>query len=122
MARKAAKEKSRVARFPKSPTGISGLDEITGGGLPKGRPTLVVGSAGSGKTLFGMEFLVRGATEFHEPGVFVAFEETPAELMQNVNWGPIQHRTCAGRTGPPAAPVVRSMNAERGQTSHIETI
>jgi circadian clock protein KaiC len=81
---RAAKEKSRVARFPKSPTGISGLDEITGGGLPKGRPTLVVGSAGSGKTLFGMEFLVRGATEFHEPGVFVAFEETPAELAQNV--------------------------------------
>ncbi len=84
MASKSAKEKSTVARFPKSPTGISGMDEITGGGLPKGRPTLVVGSAGSGKTLVGMEFLVRGATEFHEPGVFVAFEETPNELMQNV--------------------------------------
>jgi circadian clock protein KaiC len=84
MARTVAKEKSRVARLPKSPTGISGLDEITGGGLPRGRPTLVVGSAGSGKTLFGMEFLVRGATEFHEPGVFVAFEETPDELAQNV--------------------------------------
>ena len=62
--------------FPKSPTGINGLDEITGGGLPKGRPTLVCGSAGCGKTLLAMEFLVRGATRFDEPGVFMAFEET----------------------------------------------
>ena len=68
----------------KSPTGISGLDEITGGGLPKGRPTLICGSAGCGKTLLGMEFLVRGATEFNEPGVFMAFEETVEELTQNV--------------------------------------
>jgi circadian clock protein KaiC len=68
----------------KCPTGIAGLDEITGGGLPKGRPTLVVGSAGSGKTLLGMEFLIRGATEHNEPGVFVAFEETSAELEKNV--------------------------------------
>ncbi len=68
----------------KSPTGISGLDEITGGGLPRGRPTLVCGNAGSGKTLFAMEFLVRGATCFHEPGVFIAFEETENELAANV--------------------------------------
>ena len=61
-----------------------GLDEITGGGLPKGRPTLVCGSAGCGKTLFAMEFLVRGAVEHGEPGVFIAFEETPEELAQNV--------------------------------------
>jgi circadian clock protein KaiC len=69
----------------KCPTGIAGLDEITGGGLPKGRPTLVVGSAGSGKTLLSMEFLVRGATGYNEPGVFVAFEETAAELSKNVS-------------------------------------
>jgi len=70
--------------LPKVATGIVGLDEITGGGLPKGRPTLVCGSAGCGKTLFAMEFLVRGAVEHGEPGVFIAFEETPEELAQNV--------------------------------------
>ena len=68
----------------KVPTGIQGLDEITGGGLPRGRPTLVCGSAGCGKTLLAMEFLVRGATQFGEPGVFMSFEETAAELTQNV--------------------------------------
>lgn len=70
--------------LPKSPTGIAGLDEITGGGLPTGRPTLICGSAGCGKTLFSMEFLVRGALQFGEPGVFVAFEEKTDELAQNV--------------------------------------
>jgi circadian clock protein KaiC len=70
--------------LPKTPTGIAGLDEITGGGLPQGRPTLICGSAGCGKTLFSMEFLVRGALEFGEPGVFVAFEEKADELAQNV--------------------------------------
>lgn len=70
--------------LPKSPTGIQGLDEITGGGLPRGRPTLVCGSAGCGKTLLAMEFLVRGVTEYGEPGVFLAFEETPEELTANV--------------------------------------
>jgi circadian clock protein KaiC len=70
--------------LPKAPTGIQGLDEITGGGFPRGRPTLVCGSAGAGKTLLAMEFLVRGATEYNEPGVFMAFEETAAELTQNV--------------------------------------
>ena len=68
----------------KAPTGVTGLDEITGGGLPKGRPTLVCGGAGCGKTLLAIEFLVRGATRFHEPGVFVAFEETEEELTKNV--------------------------------------
>jgi len=72
------------ASFPKVPTGIHGLDEITGGGFPKGRPTLVCGSAGCGKTLLAMEFIVRGATQYNEPGVFMAFEETPEELSQNV--------------------------------------
>ena len=67
----------------KIPTGIKGLDEITGGGLPQGRPTLVCGGTGCGKTLLAMEFLVRGATQFDEPGVFMSFEEKTAELAQN---------------------------------------
>ncbi len=79
-----SRPKPLMQSLPKSFTGISGLDEITGGGLPRGRPTLVCGAAGSGKTLLGMEFLVRGATQYHEPGVFIAFEETPEELAQNV--------------------------------------
>ena len=70
--------------LPKSPTGISGFDEITFGGLPQGRPTLVCGSAGCGKTLFGLEFLVRGAREFGEPGVCLTFEERATDLTQNV--------------------------------------
>ena len=70
--------------LPKCPTGIQGLDEITGGGLPRGRPTLVCGGAGCGKTLLAAEFLVRGATLFDEPGVLMAFEETEAELKANV--------------------------------------
>ena len=70
--------------LPKAPTGIQGLDEITGGGFPRGRPTLICGSAGAGKTLLAMEFLVRGATAYNEPGVFMAFEETAPELTQNV--------------------------------------
>lgn len=70
--------------LPKSPTSIQGFDEITGGGLPKGRPTLVCGGAGCGKTLFAMEFLVRGATVYDEPGVFISFEETEKELAANV--------------------------------------
>src|ERR1017187_5536528 len=68
----------------KAPTGIQGLDEITGGGLPRGRPTLVSGGAGSGKTLFGLEFLVRGATKYSEPGVFISFEESIPDLTENV--------------------------------------
>jgi circadian clock protein KaiC len=70
--------------FAKTPSGIRGLDEITFGGLPKGRPTLIAGGPGSGKTLMSMEFLVRGATDYNEPGLFMAFEETADELSQNV--------------------------------------
>ena len=70
--------------LPKARTGIHGLDEITAGGLPAGRPTLVSGSAGAGKTLLAIEFLVRGATEFGEPGVFMMFEENAKELAANV--------------------------------------
>ncbi len=73
-----------VMRLPKCPTGIQGLDEITGGGLPRGRPTLVCGGAGCGKTLLAAEFLVRGAALFDEPGVLMAFEETEKELTANV--------------------------------------
>ena len=72
-------------QLPKSNTGIRGLDDITCGGLPKGRTTLVCGNAGCGKTLMGVEFLVRGATEFNEPGVFMAFEETADDLIKNVD-------------------------------------
>ena len=75
---------SDAARLPKAATGIQGLDEITDGGLPRGRPTLVCGSAGCGKTLFAIEFLVRGATQYGEPGVLMTFEESAHELAQNV--------------------------------------
>jgi circadian clock protein KaiC len=70
--------------FPKSPTGIGGLDEVTFGGLPRGRPTLVCGSAGCGKTLFGIQFLERGITLYDEPGVFISFEESKKDISQNV--------------------------------------
>ncbi len=71
-------------KLAKCPTGIHGFDEITGGGLPRGRPTLLCGGAGCGKTLFAMEFIVRGAMLFGEPGVFMSFEETTDELKANV--------------------------------------
>ena len=82
----AMRKEKLIARreLPKSPTGIVGLDQITGGGLPHGRPTLVCGGTGCGKTMLAMEFLVRGATEFNEPGVFMSFEETDKELVANV--------------------------------------
>src|SRR5437764_1949704 len=70
--------------LPRCPTGIEGLDEITGGGLPLGRPTLICGRAGCGKTVMAVEFLVRGATRYNDPGLFVAFEERSEELAENV--------------------------------------
>jgi len=76
--------KSQLSPLPKTLTGIKGLDEITQGGLPENRPTLICGPAGCGKTLFSIEFLVHGAREFNEPGVFVAFEEKAEELTTNV--------------------------------------
>lgn len=76
--------KSAHPTLPKAPTGIAGLDEVTGGGLPRGRSTLICGSAGSGKTVFAMEFLVHGAVKFGEPGVFMSFEEPAGDLAQNV--------------------------------------
>src|SRR5512138_2595979 len=83
------RKKEQAARqlkgIEKCPTGIRGLDEITGGGLPRGRPTLVCGGAGSGKTLLAMEFIVRGIRDFNEPGVFMAFEEREQDLAQNTS-------------------------------------
>ena len=76
--------RSKATALQKERTGIPGFDEITRGGVPKGRPTLICGSAGAGKTLFAMEFLVRGATQFNEPGVFISFEESDDELATNV--------------------------------------
>jgi circadian clock protein KaiC len=68
----------------KAPTGISGFDKVTKGGLPAGRPSLICGSAGCGKSLFAVEFLIRGATEFGEPGVLMSFEETADDITKNV--------------------------------------
>lgn len=81
---KTERRKPSLPLLQKAPTGIVGLDEITDGGLPLGRTTLICGSAGCGKTLLSMEFLVKGALEFGEPGVFIAFEETPEDLRANV--------------------------------------
>jgi circadian clock protein KaiC len=82
---KTAEPKSTLkAGLRKTPTGIQGLDEVTDGGLPQGRPTLICGGAGCGKTLMATEFLVRGAVQYDEPGIFMAFEETVNELSENV--------------------------------------
>jgi circadian clock protein KaiC len=79
-----ASEAVRKRSLPKAATGISGFDAITQGGLPRGRPTLICGGPGCGKTIFGVEFLVRGIEDFGEPGVFIAFEETAEDLAKNV--------------------------------------
>ena len=71
-------------RLEKARTGIAGFDEVTNGGVPKGRPTIVCGGPGCGKTMFALEFLVRGATEYNEPGVLMTFEETSEEMARNV--------------------------------------
>src|SRR5580693_5572667 len=84
MANKARAEPGDLPSIGKSATGIRGLDEVTEGGLPQGRPTLLCGSAGCGKTLFAMTFLYIGAVEYGEPGVFLAFEERPEDLIKNV--------------------------------------
>ena len=84
----AKRAKGNSRQLAKCPTGIKGLDEITIGGLPRGRPTLLCGGAGCGKTVLGMEFLYRGITEFNEPGVFVAFEEGPGtgQNVKSLGW------------------------------------
>src|SRR5262245_12449719 len=78
------RSKSTLSALQKAPTGITGLDEITHGGLPRGRPTLICGTAGCGKSLMGIEFLVRGALEYGEPGVLMTFEESAADIKKNV--------------------------------------
>ncbi len=75
---------TRATAIAKTPTGITGLDEIIGGGLPTGRPTLLCGAAGCGKTMLAAEFLVHGAMKYDEPGVFMTFEETTGELTANL--------------------------------------
>jgi circadian clock protein KaiC len=84
VSRQVRRNSKSLQGLQKERTGIPGFDEITRGGVPAGRPTLVCGSAGAGKTLFAMEFLVRGATVYNEPGVFMSFEETSEELATNV--------------------------------------
>ncbi len=83
---KVNKETSKTIefKFPKTPTGVEGLDEITEGGFPKGRPTLICGGAGCGKTLLSMQFLIKGIVIHNEPGVFMSFEETAPDLAVNV--------------------------------------
>src|SRR6202000_2537222 len=71
-------------KFPKTQTGVEGLDEITEGGFPKGRPTLICGGAGCGKTLLSMQFLIKGIVDYNEPGVFMSFEETDRDITLNV--------------------------------------
>ncbi|MEN6337427.1 MAG: circadian clock protein KaiC [Phycisphaerales bacterium] len=82
--RKESDKRKEPAGIEKCPTGVRGLDEITYGGIPRGRPTLIAGGAGSGKTLLSMEFIVHGILDYGEPGVFMAFEETANDLVQNV--------------------------------------
>ena len=79
-----SRKEKQLKLLPKTPTGITGFDEITGGGLPAGRPTLLCGAAGCGKTLFSMTFLVSGITDAGEPAVFMSFEEKPQDLAANV--------------------------------------
>lgn len=74
----------KLCGIQKAPTGIKGFDEISYGGIPKGRPTLICGSAGAGKTLMALEIIIRGALEFNEPGVFLAFEERKEDIIKNV--------------------------------------
>src|SRR5471030_1159785 len=83
---KTAKKKSAFNhnQLQKCPTGIKGFDEITEGGLPKNRNTLLCGSTGSGKTLFGIDFLINGAINYNEPCIFMSFEETEDELYKDV--------------------------------------
>src|ERR1700679_193381 len=84
MAKTAKPAVRELVTLEKTTTGIPGLDDITGGGLPKGRTTIICGGPGCGKTMLGIEFLVRGALQFDEPGVLMAFEETPQDIAQNV--------------------------------------
>ena len=83
MRKKSGNKTAGSGELAKVPSGIKGFDMITGGGLPKGRPALVSGGPGCGKTLFAMEFIIRGITDYNEPGVFVSFEEKIDDLKKN---------------------------------------
>jgi circadian clock protein KaiC len=109
--------KVRSEALSKAPTGIQGLDEITLGGLPRGRTTLICGGPGCGKTLLGMEFLVRGAAEFDEPGVCISFDETAEELAQNVaSLGfPVDDLVAAGKLAIDYIYIERSLIEEAGE-------
>lgn len=108
-----ARANNQKIAIPKVQTGIKGLDHILNGGLPKGRPTLVCGSAGCGKTLLAMEFLVRGARDHNEPGVFFSFEESESELI--LNFSPLNY----GLTGLIKDDVLR-IDCIRVERSEIE--
>src|SRR2546421_12449113 len=110
---KAATRPALVQPVPKSPTGIQGLDEITGGGLPRGRPTLICGGPGGGKTILAMEFLINGARHFDEPGGFLSFEETIDDLTQNFASLGLDPR-------PPAARKKLSLDYVRGEPNEIQ--
>ena len=112
-----AKAKRDVDVLNKCPTGIKGLDEITKGGLPSGRPTLICGSAGSGKTLFAMEFLMRGAMDYEEPGVFMSFEEPVEDLAKNfISLGfDLQDMMSRGRIATDYVRIERSEVEETGE-------
>src|SRR6185295_17151329 len=97
----------------KAPTGITGLDEITGGGLPRGRTTLLVGGPGSGKTILALQFLVHGAKNCKEPGIFIAFEENPKRIVANAEgfgWGipELQRKKLYCMDAQPMADMIRS--------------
>lgn len=81
---RAAAKTSKIPLLDKCPSGIRGFDQVTAGGLPRGRPTLICGGPGCGKTVFSLEFLIRGIVDHGEPGVFVSFEESPEDLRKNV--------------------------------------
>jgi circadian clock protein KaiC len=102
-----------MSPLTKAPSGIAGLDEITGGGLPRGRTTLLVGGSGSGKTILALQFLVNGARECDEPGIFVAFEETPARIVANAesfgwNLAELQQKNLFFMDAQPAPDLVQS--------------
>lgn len=116
----AGKTRAKEGGLPtvgKSPTGIRGLDEVTQGGLPQGRPTLLCGSAGCGKTLFGMTFLYNGAVQYDEPGVFIAFEERPEDLIKNVGSldYDIQKLIAEGKLAVDHVEIERTKIAESGE-------
>ncbi|MGZ5036314.1 MAG: ATPase domain-containing protein [Usitatibacter sp.] len=101
----------------KALTGIAGFDEITGGGLPSGRTTLLVGGVGSGKTIFALQFLAHGARDLKEPGIFVAFEETPHRIVANCesfgwNLGPLQPKKLFFLDVQPPTDIIRSGNID----------